>query len=320
MRILTGIQPSGKLHWGNYFGAMRSMFDLQAKGEEIFMFIANYHAMTTVCDGAALREMTRDVALDYLACGLDPAKSIIYRQSDVKEVQELAWFLSCLTPMGLLERCHSYKDKMAHGFDATHGLFAYPVLMAADILIMNADVVPVGRDQKQHLEVTRDLAQKFNNAFGEIFKLPDAYIPDSVATIPGTDGQKMSKSYHNAIELFEPAGSIKKKVMGIVTDSKTMEEPKEPEGNSIYELYKLFATPDEVEEMAASFRAGNYGYGHAKKELLAAYHRLFDPFRAKREELAKDPDTLEDILRAGAAKARAAAAVTLEKVYAAVGL
>ena len=268
MRILTGIQPSGKLHWGNYFGAMKSMFDLQAKGEEIFMFIANYHAMTTVRDGATLREMTRDVALDYLACGLDPEKSIVYRQSDVKEVQELAWFLSCLTPMGLLERCHSYKDKMAHGFDATHGLFAYPVLMAADILIMNADLVPVGKDQKQHLEVTRDLAQKFNNAFGEIFKLPDAYIPDSVATIPGTDGQKMSKSYHNAIELFEPNGSIKKKVMGIVTDSKTMEEPKEPEGNSIYELYKLFATPEEVAQMAASFRAGNYGYGHAKKALL----------------------------------------------------
>ena len=307
MRILTGIQPSGKLHWGNYFGAMKSMFDLQAKGEEIFMFIANYHAMTTVRDGTALREMTRDVALDYLACGLDPEKSIIYRQSDVKEVQELAWFLSCLTPMGLLERCHSYKDKMAHGFDATHGLFAYPVLMAADILIMNADVVPVGKDQKQHLEVTRDL-------------LPDAYIPDSVATIPGTDGQKMSKSYHNAIELFEPNGSIKKKVMGIVTDSKTMEEPKEPEGNSIYELYKLFASPEEVAQMAANFRAGNYGYGHAKKALLEAYHRLFDPFRAKREELAKDPATLEDILQAGAARARAAAAVTMEKVRAAVGL
>ena len=320
MRILTGIQPSGKLHWGNYFGAMKSMFDLQAKGEEIFMFIANYHAMTTVRDGAALREMTRDVALDYLACGLDPEKSIVYRQSDVKEVQELAWFLSCLTPMGLLERCHSYKDKMAHGFDATHGLFAYPVLMAADILIMNADVVPVGKDQKQHLEVTRDLAQKFNNAFGEIFKLPDAYIPDSVATIPGTDGQKMSKSYHNAIELFEPNGSIKKKVMGIVTDSKTMEEPKEPEGNSIYELYKLFATPEEVAQMAASFRAGNYGYGHAKKALLEAYHRLFDPFRAKREELAKDPDTLEDILKAGADRARTAAAATMEKVRSAVGL
>ena len=320
MRILTGIQPSGKLHWGNYFGAMKSMFDLQAKGEEIFMFIANYHAMTTVRDGTALREMTRDVALDYLACGLDPEKSVIYRQSDVKEVQELAWFLSCLTPMGLLERCHSYKDKMAHGFDATHGLFAYPVLMAADILIMNADLVPVGKDQKQHLEVTRDLAQKFDNAFGEIFKLPDAYIPESVATIPGTDGQKMSKSYHNAIELFEPNGSIKKKVMGIVTDSKTMEEPKEPEGNSIYELYKLFASPEEVAQMATSFRAGNYGYGHAKKALLEAYHRLFDPFRMKREELAKDPDTLEDILKAGAMRAREAAMVTMEKVRAAVGL
>ena len=317
MRVLTGIQPSGKLHWGNYFGAMKSMFDLQEKGEN-FMFIANFHAMTTVRDGALLREATRDVALDYLACGLDPEKSVIYRQSDVPEVQELAWYLSCLTPMGLLERCHSYKDKMAHGFEATHGLFAYPVLMAADILIMKSDLVPVGKDQKQHLEVTRDLAQKFNNAYGEIFKLPDAYIPESVATIPGTDGQKMSKSYHNTIELFDV--SVKKKVMGIVTDSKTMEEPKEPEGNSIYELYKLFATPDEVAEMAASFRAGNYGYGHAKKALLTAYHRLFDPFKARRDELAKDPASLEDILRDGAKRARAAAAPIMEKVRAAVGL
>jgi tryptophanyl-tRNA synthetase len=319
MRILTGIQPSGKLHWGNYFGAMKSMFDLQEKGEN-FMFIANYHAITSVRDGARLRDATRDVALDYLACGLDVEKTVIYRQSDVSEVQELAWYLSCLTPMGFLERCHSYKDKLAHGLDATHGLFAYPVLMAADILIMNADLVPVGKDQKQHLEVTRDLAQKFNNAYGEIFKLPDAYIPETVATIPGTDGQKMSKSYHNTIELFEPANSIKKKVMGIVTDSKSMEEPKEPEGNSIYELYKLFASADEVAEMAAKFRAGNYGYGHAKKELLAAYHRLFDPFREKREELAKDPDALEDILREGAKKARATAAPLMEKVRAAVGI
>ena len=317
MRTLTGIQPSGKLHWGNYFGAMKSMFDLQDKGEN-FMFIANFHAMTTVRDGAALRAATRDVALDYLACGLDPAKTVMYRQSDVPEVQELAWYLSCLAPMGLLERCHSYKDKMAHGFDATHGLFAYPVLMAADILIMQSDLVPVGKDQKQHLEVTRDLAIKFNNAFGEIFKIPDAYIPDTVATIPGTDGQKMSKSYHNTIELFDV--SAKKKVMGIVTDSKTMEEPKEPEGNSIYELYKLFATEEEVAQMAASFRAGNYGYGHAKKALLEAYHRLFDPFKEKRAELAKDPDALEDILQDGAKRARAAAAPTMEKVRAAVGL
>ena len=317
MRVLTGIQPSGKLHWGNYFGAMKSMFDLQEKGEN-FMFIANFHAMTTVRDGKALREMTRDVALDYLACGLDPEKSVIYRQSDVPEVQELAWYLSCLTPMGLLERCHSYKDKMAHGFDATHGLFAYPVLMAADILIMNADLVPVGKDQKQHLEVTRDLAQKFNNAYGETFKLPDAYIPETVATIPGTEGQKMSKSYHNTIELFDP--SAKKKVMGIVTDSKTMEEPKEPEGNSIYEMYKLFASPEEVAQMAANFRAGNYGYGHAKKELLSAYRRMFDPFKARRDELAKDESALEDILQAGAEKARAAARPMMERVRAAVGL
>jgi tryptophanyl-tRNA synthetase len=299
---------------------MKSMFDLQAKGENMFMFIANFHAMTTVRDGAALREATRDVALDYLACGLDPEKTIVYRQSDVPEVQELAWYLSCLTPMGLLERCHSYKDKMAHGFEATHGLFAYPVLMAADILIMNSDLVPVGKDQKQHLEVTRDLAQKFNNAFGEIFKLPDAYIPETVATIPGTDGQKMSKSYHNTIELFEDAKSIKKKVMGIVTDSTPMEQPKEPEGNSVYELYKLFATKEEADAMAAAFRAGGYGYGHAKKALLEAYHRLFDPFRARREELAKDPSAVEDILLAGAEKARRVAAVQMEKVRAAVGL
>ena len=318
MRILTGIQPSGKLHWGNYFGAMKSMFDLQAKGEDMFMFIANFHAMTTVRDGGALRAATRELALDYLACGLDPEKTVVYRQSDVPEVQELAWYLSCLTPMGLLERCHSYKDKMAHGFEATHGLFAYPVLMAADILIMNADLVPVGKDQKQHLEVTRDLAQKFNNAYGETFKLPDAYIPDSVATIPGTDGQKMSKSYHNTIELFDV--SVKKKVMGIVTDSQPMEAKKEPEGNSIYELYKLFATPDEVAAMAEAFRAGGYGYGNAKKALLEAYHRLFDPFKERREELAKDPDSLEDILRAGAAKARAAAAPVMEKVRKSVGI
>jgi len=320
MRILTGIQPSGKLHWGNYFGAMKSMFDLQEKGEEMFMFIANFHAMTSVRDGAVLRQATRDVALDYLACGLDPAKTLMYRQSDVPEVQELAWYLSCLTPMGLLERCHSYKDKLAHGLDATHGLFAYPVLMAADILIMNADLVPVGKDQKQHLEVTRDIAQKFNNAYGEIFKLPDAYIPGAVATIPGTDGQKMSKSYHNTIELFEDAKSIKKKVMGIVTDSAPMEAPKDPEGNSIYSLYKLFATPEETAAMAASFRAGGYGYGAAKKALLEAYHRLFDPFREKREALAKDVSALEDILADGARRARAAAAPVMEKVRSAVGL
>ncbi len=319
MRILTGIQPSGKLHLGNYFGAMRNAFNLQEKGEA-YIFIANYHAMTTVRDGNLLREQTRDVALDFLACGLDPERTVFYRQSDVPEVQELAWFLSCLTPMGLLERCHSYKDKLAHGFDATHGLFAYPALMAADILIMQADLVPVGKDQKQHLEVTRDLANKFNNAYGEIFKMPEPFIPDSVATIPGTDGQKMSKSYNNTIQLFEDVKSIKKKIMSIVTDSKGLEEPKEPEGNSIYELYKLFATPEEAAEMAANFRAGGYGYGHAKKALFEIYERTFAPFRAKREELSKDPDALEDILQAGAKRAREAAGKTMEVVRRAVGL
>jgi len=319
MRILTGIQPSGKLHWGNYFGAMRNAFALQEKGEA-FLFIANYHAMTTVRDGARLREATRDVALDWLACGLDPDKTVFYRQSDVPEVQELAWFLSCVTPMGLLERCHSYKDKLAHGMDATHGLFAYPVLMAADILIMQSDLVPVGKDQKQHLEVTRDLAIKFNNAYGECFKIPDAYIPETVSTIPGTDGQKMSKSYNNTIQLFEDVKSIKKKIMGIVTDSTPMEAPKEPEGNSIYELYKLFATPEETAEMAAKFRAGNYGYGNAKKELFAAYERMFAPFRERREKLAADESYVEDVLKAGAVRARAEAEKTMSHVRAAVGL
>ena len=319
MRILTGIQPSGKLHWGNYFGAMKNAFELQKKGDA-FLFIANYHAMTTVREGARLRDATRDVALDWLACGLDPEQTVFYRQSDVPEVQELAWFLSCVTPMGLLERCHSYKDKLAHGFDASHGLFAYPVLMAADILLMQTDLVPVGKDQKQHLEVTRDLAIKFNNAYGECFKIPDAYIPDTVATIPGTDGQKMSKSYNNTIQLFEDLKSIKKKIMGIVTDSTPMEEPKEPEGNSIYELYKLFATPEETAQMAANFRGGNYGYGHAKKALFEIYQRTFEPFRAKREELAKDPSYVEDILKSGAARARVEAAKTMDRVRAAVGL
>ena len=319
MRTLTGIQPSGKLHWGNYFGAMRNAFALQEKGDA-FLFIANYHAMTMVREGARLKEATRDVALDWLACGLDPERTVFYRQSDVPEVQELAWFLSCVTPMGLLERCHSYKDKLAHGMDATHGLFAYPVLMAADILIMQSDLVPVGKDQKQHLEVTRDIAIKFNNAYGECFKIPDAYIPDTVATIPGTDGQKMSKSYNNTIQLFEDLKSIKKKIMGIVTDSTPMEAPKEPEGNSIYELYKLFATPEEAAEMAAKFRAGNYGYGHAKKELFAIYERTFAPFRERREKLASDPSYVEDVLKAGAARARAEAAKTMDRVRSAVGL
>ena len=319
MRILTGIQPSGKLHWGNYFGAMKNAFELQKKGDA-FLFIANYHAMTTVREGARLREATRDVALDWLACGLDPEKTVFYRQSDVMEVQELAWFLSCLTPMGLLERCHSYKDKLAHGFDASHGLFAYPVLMAADILIMQSDLVPVGKDQKQHLEVTRDIAIKFNNAYGECFKIPDAYIPDTVATIPGTDGQKMSKSYNNTIEIFGEPKAIKKKIMSIQTDSKGLEEPKDPDTCTIFALYKLFATAEQQAEMAERYRAGNYGYGHAKLALFDAYMDFFAPMRKRREELLAEPGYVDAVLKRGAERAAELAHATMDEVRKAVGL
>lgn len=320
MRILTGLQPSGVLHWGNYFGAMKNAFAMQDAGEELFIFIANYHAMTTIRSGENLRRNTFGLAIDYLACGLDPEKSVFYRQSDVPEVQELAWFLSCVCPMGLLERCHSYKDKMAHGFEASHGLFAYPALMAADILIMNADRVPVGKDQKQHLEVARDLAGKFNLAYGEIFKLPEPYIPDSVAIIPGTDGQKMSKSYGNTIEIFESPKTLKKKLAGIKTDSTPLEAPKTPEGNAVWEAYKLFATPAEVEEMAAKLRAGGYGWGHAKKDLQNAVERMFGPMAEKRAKLEADSDYVEDVLREGGRKARKHAEVIMSKVRHAVGL
>src|SRR5574344_298509 len=245
MRILSGIQPSGKLHLGNYFGLMRPAFQLQEQ-VEAFLFIANYHALTTVREPQALRDGVKAVALDFLACGLDTARTVFYRQSDVPEVQELTWLISVVTPMGLIERCHSYKDKLAHGQPATHGLFSYPVLMAADILMMQSDLVPVGKDQKQHLEVARDIAIKFNNAYGPVFKIPDGYIPKDVAVIPGTDGQKMSKSYHNTIGLFDDLKTIKSQIMKIKTDSADVAAPKDPDASSIYGLYKLFATPEEA--------------------------------------------------------------------------
>jgi tryptophanyl-tRNA synthetase len=319
MRILTGIQPSGKLHIGNYFGAMRSMLDRQAEGD-MFWFIANYHALTTVHDADALRRQTWDVALDYLACGLDPEKTVFYRQSDVPEVQELAWLLSVVTPMGLLERCHSYKDKLAKGMAASHGLFAYPVLMAADILIMQSDLVPVGKDQKQHLEVTRDIAIKFNNEFGETFKIPDAAISEAVAVVPGIDGQKMSKSYGNTIDLFGDPKATKKRIMSIVTDSTPLEAPKNPDACNVFALYRLFATPEQTADLAARYRAGGLGYGTAKKELAALFEERFAPLREKRAELAARPGDVEDILRAGAARARATAQQTLHAARRAVGL
>ena len=319
MRILSGIQPSGKLHLGNYFGMMRPALQLQEKGDA-YLFIANYHALTSVHDRERLKQDTWDVALDFLACGLDPERTIFFRQSDVPEVHELAWLLSVVTPMGLLERCHSYKDKVAKGIAATHGLFAYPVLMAADILIYQSNIVPVGRDQKQHVEVTRDIAIKFNNEFGEVFTVPEPFIQDEVAVVPGLDGQKMSKSYGNTIELFGEAKESKARIMKIVTDSKPLEEPKDPATCNIFALYKLFASEAQRAEMEANYRGGNYGYGHAKKALVAIFEESFAPFRAKRAELQANPDYVESVLRKGADRARAMAAVTVDKARKAVGI
>ncbi len=319
MRILSGIQPSGKLHLGNYFGMMRPALQLQERGEA-YLFIANYHALTSVHDRERLRQDTWDVALDFLACGLDPARTVFFRQSDVPEVHELAWLLSAVTPMGLLERCHSYKDKIAKGIAPSHGLFAYPVLMAADILIYQSNVVPVGRDQKQHVEVTRDLALKFNNEFGEVFTIPEPFIPDEVAVVPGLDGQKMSKSYGNTIELFGDMKETKARIMKIVTDSKGLEEPKDPSACNVFALFKLFADDARRQEMEANYRGGNYGYGHAKKALAAAFEETFAPFRARRAELQAHPDYVEEVLRKGAERARAEAAKTLGRAREAVGL
>jgi tryptophanyl-tRNA synthetase len=319
MRILSGIQPSGKLHIGNYFGMMKPAIELQQQGEA-YLFIANYHAMTSVQDAAALRAMTTEVALDFLACGIDPDKTAFYRQSDVPEVHELAWLLSTLCPMGLLERCHSYKDKIAKGVAASHGLFAYPVLMAADILAVNSDVVPVGRDQKQHVEVTRDLAIRFNNTFGEVFTIPEPSIRENVAVVPGVDGQKMSKSYDNTIEIFSEGKLLKKRVMKIVTDSRELEEPKDPDTCNVFALYKLFATEEEQADLADRYRAGGMGYGSAKTELLEKINDHFEPMRRKRAALADDMGYVEEVLRSGAERASILARETLSKARQAVGL
>ncbi|VGO15572.1 Tryptophan--tRNA ligase [Pontiella desulfatans] len=319
MRILSGIQPSGKLHIGNYFGAMKPCIELQEQGDA-YIFIANYHAMTTVQDGNALREMTTDVALDFLAAGIDPERTALYRQSDVPEVHELAWLLSTVCPMGLLERCHSYKDKIAKGISPMHGLFAYPVLMAADILAVQSNVVPVGKDQKQHVEVTRDLAVKFNNTFGEVFTIPEPSIREHVAVVPGVDGQKMSKSYDNTIEIFMEGKPLKKRVMSILTDSKQLEDPKEPETCNVFALCKLLSTEEEQAALAERYRAGGMGYGHAKLELLEKINSHFAPMREKRRELAANMDYVEDVLKTGAEKASVLARETLSKARHAVGL
>ena len=319
MRILSGSQPTGKLHLGNYFGMMRPALELQEQGEAYY-FIADYHALTTVQNPEALRQGVKDVALDFLACGLDPEKTAFYRQSDVPEVQELTWILSTLCPMGLLERCHAYKDKVARGLPASHGLFAYPVLMAADILQVQSNVVPVGRDQKQHVEVTRDLALKFNNLYGEVFTIPEPSIRETVQVVPGLDGQKMSKSYGNTLELFGSPKELKKNIMRIVTDSTPLEDPKDPDTCNVFALYKLFATEEQQQALAEQYRAGGMGYGSAKKELLALVEEHLAPYREKRKELEAHPDLVEDVLREGAVRARKLAADTLTRARAAVGL
>jgi tryptophanyl-tRNA synthetase len=319
MRYLSGIQPSGTLHLGNYFGARRRHVERQA-ANECYYFIADYHALTTVHEPDVLRQNILGVALDYLAVGLDPTRTVFFRQSDVLEVTELAWILSTVAPMGLIERCHSFKDKLAKGIEPTHGLFSYPVLMAADILLYDSERVPVGQDQKQHLEVTRDLAQRFNHLYGEALVVPEAEIEEATAVVPGVDGQKMSKSYGNTIEMFAPEKKLKDSVMRIVTDSRGVAEPKEPETNLIHRLYVLMAAPAEREEMARRLREGGYGYGDAKKELLRKVLEYFGPFRARRAELERKPEAVLAALEDGARRARAAAQRTIERVRRAVGL
>lgn len=319
MRILTGIQPSGTPHIGNYFGAMRQVCNIQDKGET-FLFIADYHSLTTGPSPDALRSRVLELALNYLACGVDTEKTLLFRQSDVPEVCELTWILNNVTPVGLLERAHSYKDKIAKGFAPNNGLFSYPVLMASDILIYQSNLVPVGKDQKQHLEITRDIAIKFNNQYGEIFTIPDELIPDEVAIVPGIDGQKMSKSYNNTIPIFGKEKEIRKAIMNIVTDCKGLEEPKDPDLCNVVALYKLVATPEELEEMKERYRAGGYGYGHAKVALFEKLWNYFEPMRKRRAELESDIGYVWQILAAGAEKARAEATRTMDKVRRAVGL
>ena len=321
MRFLTGLQPSGQLHIGNYFGAIEPAVRLQEKGEA-FYFIANYHAMTTMESAEKLRENTRGLAVDFLACGLDPQKAVFFAQSAVPEVNELAWILSTLCPMGLLERCHSYKDKVAKGFAASHALFAYPALMAADILLYDSDAVPVGKDQKQHLEVTRDLAGKVNDTFGEgLLKMPEAIISEATAVVPGLDGQKMSKSYGNTLPIFGEEKPLRKLInKKVVTDATPLEDPKPTENSIILALYKLFASPEQYQAMVDAHHAGGVGYGQFKKDLFEAYWEYFRAAREKREWILAHPEYVDDVLNTGAARAREEASKVLTRIRKAVGL
>ncbi|MGO8690580.1 MAG: tryptophan--tRNA ligase [Thermoguttaceae bacterium] len=320
MRVLSGIQPTGRFHWGNYFGAIRQYIELQDRPENAFYFVANLHALTTVRDARQLWQNTLDAAIDLLALGLDPQRATLFVQSDVPEVTQLCWLLLSGAPLGLLERCHAYKEKKARGLSADAGLFAYPVLMAADILLYDSDVVPVGEDQTQHIEVARDLAASFNHEFGQTFVMPKAKILDSSACVPGTDGQKMSKSYGNTLDVFEEPKGLRKQIMRIVTDSRAMEEPKEPAGDHLFQLYALFAGEAEREAMAATYRRGGFGYGEVKKALADLAVDYFAAARQKREELVARPERVWEILGDGAATARRKAAEVLVRAERACGV
>ena len=321
MRVLSGIQPSGRLHVGNYFGAVRQFLKLQDEGHECFYFIANYHALTGLQDKQELEEMTRHLAAGYLALGIDPARSVFFAQSDVPQVTELCWILSCVCPVSQMEKATSYKDKTAKGMAANMGLFGYPVLQAADIVIFDSNLVPVGQDQKQHIEITRDLAGRFNRAFGtDALVLPEAYIVPETAIVPGLDGQKMSKSYGNTIEIFQTAKQTQKCCGRIVTDSTPLEAPKKPEQCNVYSLLKLFASAEEAEEVAGKYRSGGYGYGRAKSRLAELVNETFAEARQKYLTLEADPDYVRDVLREGGRKAREVAEATMRRVRSACGI
>ena len=322
MRILSGIQPSGALHIGNYFGALKQFIDLQ-HDNDAYYFVADYHALTSVRNADQLRAYTFDVTVTMLSLGLDPEKSTLFVQSDVPETTELAWLLSSVTPMGWLEKCVSYKDKIEQGLPAEHGLFAYPVLQAADILLYDADLVPVGQDQKQHLEITRDIAERFNRVYGggeDVFRLPKPYILDSVSVVPGLDGRKMSKSYNNTIDLFDEPATIKKKVKRIVTDSTPVEAPKNPETDPLFNLFKLFAAEDELAEVERRYREGGIGYGEVKSRLAEAMIARFAPAREQRAEWLAHPERVAEVRAAAAERARATARVVLDRARQACGV
>lgn len=304
MRVLSGIQPTGKIHWGNYFGAIRQFINLQSTPDQAYYFVANLHALTTIRDKAVLEENTLGVVLDFLALGLDPNKATLFVQSEVPEVSQLCWLLLTVTPMGLLERCHAYKEKKANGLTADAGLFNYPILMAADIIIYDSDLVPVGEDQLQHIEVARDVAARFNHLFGETFVLPKGYVLDNSAKVPGTNGQKMSKSYNNTIQVFEEQKQLRKKIMRIQTDSRPMEEPKNPDECPLFQLYQLFGDEQGIAELREIYAKGGFGYGMVKGLVADAAEKVFGPARERRAEWASKPKEVREILDAGAANAR----------------